>query len=137
MHCLLLALAVLVGAAATASAEVVRFHYMATQTCGYNTTSLKVGPCGATGEYKTWALSPATQAYYCQLKPTHMVTFRHPFTNQNITVPLALPLGTPVLTYQYDTIIYTFTQYTIRVEFLRDGSVDVVYNSGAFRPLQP
>src|ERR1700692_4284480 len=89
---LLLAVPVLAGSVATASAEVVRFHYTATQNCGYSTTSLKVGPGGATGEWKTWALSPAAQPYYSQLKPTHMVTFRHPYTNQNITVPLAFPL---------------------------------------------
>ncbi len=134
---LTLTAAVLAFVAGTAGAEVVRFHYLPGTTCGYSSTSLKVGPGGATGEYKAFLLSPATQPYYCQLKPTHMVTFYHPFTNQNVTVPLALPLGTPRMETLSDTIVYTYTQYTIRVQFLRDGSVDVVYNSGIFRPLQP
>src|SRR5262249_47178736 len=121
----ILAALVLAGVAGTAGAEVVRYHYLPTTTCGYSSTSLKVGPGGATRKYKTFLLSPASQPYYCQLKATHMVTFFHPFTNQNVTVPMALPLGTPRVEILSDTIVYTFTQYTIRVQFLHDGSVDV------------
>jgi hypothetical protein len=132
-----LALAAVLATAAISSAEVVRFHYTPAQLCGYQSTNLKVGMDGSTGEWKSFALSPATQPYYSQLKPTHLVTFRHPYTNQNVTVPLAFPVGTPRVAIQNDAVVYTYTQYTIRVEFLPDGSVDTVYNSGIFRPLQP
>lgn len=132
-----LALLGLSAMAATTSAEVVRFHYTPAQVCGYVSTSLKVGADGSTGQWSSFLLSPRKDAYYCQPKATHMVTFRHPTTNQNVTVPIAFPLGTPQVVIQSTAIVYTFTQYTIRVEFLTDGSVDVVYNSGIFRPLQP
>jgi hypothetical protein len=140
MRCHLIAgaLGVLVVVATTgpARAEVLRFHYSAAQICGNGHTSLKVAPDGATGEYKTWSLSPVTKSYYCPPKATHMVTFRHPHTCQNVTVPLAFPQGTPRLAYQTNAVSFQYTGYVVRVDFLPDGSVDVVYNSGLFRPIE-
>ncbi len=132
-----LVLVTLAAVALPATAAVVRYHYAPTVVAGYPSTSLKVGPDGAPGQWSSSLLSPRTEPYHFQPKATHMVTFRHPFSGQNVAVPLALPPGTPQLTYQPDAVVYTYTQYTIRVVFLRDGSVDVVYNSGLFRPLQP
>ena len=123
--------------ATTAPAEVVRYHYSPTVVSGYSSTSLKVGPNGSTGEWSPSLISPRKEAYYQQPKATHMVTFRHPYSGQDVTVPIAFPQGTPQVTHQYDAIVYNYTQYQIRVQFFRDGSVDVVYNSGIFRPFQP
>ena len=132
------ALSMLALATATpARAEVVRFSYKPGHSCGTAHTALKVGADGATGAWRASLLSPVTQSYYCQLTATHMVTFRHPTSCQNVSVPIAFPQGTPLITYQSTAIVYTYTAYTVRVEFLADGSVDVVYNSGLFRPLQP
>ena len=64
-----------------------------------------------------------------------MVTFRHPFTGRNITVPLRMPDSTPRMEHRDDRIIYNYNDYYIEVRFLQDGSVDVIYNSGLLRPL--
>jgi hypothetical protein len=127
----------LLGTGATGSAEVVRFSYKPAHSCSYGYTSLKVGPDGATGEWSPTLLSVSKKAYYCQPKATHMVTFYHPCTNQTVTVPIAFPLGTPQIAHQTNAIVYSYTSYTIRVEFLGDGSVDVIYNSGLGRPVTP
>lgn len=116
-----------------ANAEVVRFHYSAQDLCG--TTSLKVRPDGATGEWRPWTLGLRRESFYCQPKATHIVTFRHPYSCGNVKVPLALPEGTPRISYERSAVVYTYGFYTVRVEFLRDGGVDVIYNSGLFRPL--
>jgi hypothetical protein len=64
-----------------------------------------------------------------------MVTFRHPFTGRNVTVPLRLPEGPPRLEHRSDRIVYNYGDYIVEARFLTDGSVDVVYNSGLLRPL--
>ena len=124
----------LVGLATFAPADVVRYHYTPAACSAYS--SLKVAPDGAVGELSPTVLGLGKQSYYCQLKPTHMVTYRHPATGQHVTVPIAFPDGTPRMMTQSDAIVYNYGLYTIRVIFLNDGSVDVVYNSGLFRPLQ-
>jgi hypothetical protein len=136
LTCGFLALLMFGSGATTAPAEVVRYHYSPTVVSGYSSTSLKVGPNGSSGEWSPSLIGLRKEAYYQQPNATHMVTFRHPYTGQDITVPIAFPQGTPQVTYQPDTIVYNYTQYQIRVQFLRDGSVDVVYNSGIFRPFQ-
>lgn len=119
--------------AGSASAEVVRFRYTLQDLCGH--TSLKTTANGAKGEWRAWALGIRSEPYYCQMRPTHLVTFRHPYANRNVSVPISFPSGTPTIYHERTAIMYTFGTYTIRAEFLPDGSVDVVYNSGIFRPL--
>jgi hypothetical protein len=70
------------------------------------------------------------------IKPNQMVTFRHPYTGRNVTVPLRLPQGTARMEQRSDRIIYNFGDYTVEARFLPDGSVDVIYNSGLARPLK-
>lgn len=131
----LFATILVVGLASSASGEALRLHYKPDHCAGY--TSLKVAGDGAVGEFSPSALGLMKQSYYCQPKATHMVTYRHPVSCRNVTVPIAFPQGTPRIAYQSDAIVYSYGLYTIRVEFLNDGSVDVLYNSGLFRPLQP
>lgn len=131
----LLAVGLLLLTAQAALADIVRYHYQPQDLCGH--TSLRVAPDGAAGVWRSWALSPRQQPYYCQLRPTHMVTFRHPYTCQNVQVPIALPEGTPRLAYEPYAVVYQYTPYVVRVEFLPDGGVDVIYNSGFLRPLTP
>ncbi len=64
-----------------------------------------------------------------------MVTFRHPYTGRNVTLPLTLPEGTPRLEHLADRIVYNYGEYTVEARFFRDGSVETVYNSGFLRPL--
>jgi hypothetical protein len=66
-------------------------------------------------------------------QPTCRVTFQHPCTGQEVTVPLALPEGTPTIEHVRQRIVYNYGSYTVEVRFVSDGSVDVIYNSGLLR----
>jgi hypothetical protein len=110
-----------------------RFHYLPVDAWG-NTSLQPAGPGGAAGEYATWfglVRQPCNQ----QPRPNHLVTFRHPYTGRNVTVPLTLPEGTPRLEYRTDRVIYNYGSYTVEARFLPDGGVAVIYNSGLFRGL--
>jgi hypothetical protein len=114
----------------TASAAQVRFHYAPSDLCG--NTALKPGGCGSTGERVAW-FGAYRAAYNCQPRATHVVTFFHPFTHQNVSVPLAFPEGTPRIEYRGNRIIYNYGSYTVEAHFFPDGSVDAVYNTGFLR----
>jgi hypothetical protein len=114
-----------------AAAVQIRYHYAPADLCG--TTALKPsGHCGSTGERVAW-FGLVREPYQCDVRPTHMVTFVHPYTGRNVTVPLAFPLGTPRIEYRGDRVIYNYGSYTVEAHFLRDGSVETVYNTGIFR----
>jgi hypothetical protein len=116
-----------------ARADVVRYHFTPADCSGY--TALRPGPNGAVGEWQLWRGSPERRAYYCPKRPTHLVTFRHPYTGQNVTVPLALPEGIPQIEHVRGRIVFNYgVGYTVEARFLPDGSVDIAYNSGLFRP---
>ncbi len=132
-HRILLALGLVFAFAGIAKADVVRFRYSPSDLCGH--TALKPDPCGGVGEWRPWLFGVRRSSYYCRPNPTHLVTFLHPHTNRHVKVPLALPGGTPQTFTTTEAITFTYTSYSVRVEFRRDGSVDVVYNSGIFRPL--
>ncbi len=113
-------------------AEMVRFCYVPVDACG-TMQQMPCGPDGATGElFQGFGLR--RQAYPQALRPTHLVTFRHP-NGRNVTVPLTLPDGTPRMETRADRIVYNYGSYVVEVRFFADGSVDVVYNSGFLRPL--
>ena len=69
------------------------------------------------------------------MRPNYLVTFRHAYTGQLITVPVAFPEGTPRLEYRRNRIVYNYGSYTVEAVFNPDGSMDMVYNSGFLRPL--
>jgi hypothetical protein len=66
-------------------------------------------------------------------RPGCFHTFRHPCTGQPVTVPLALPEGTPRIEHRFRRIIYNYGSYTVEVAFVPDGTVDVIYNAGPGR----
>jgi hypothetical protein len=66
-------------------------------------------------------------------RPAYFITYRHPFTGQCVTVPVALPEGTPRIEHRGCRIIYNYGSYTVEVAFVPDGTVDVIYNSGPGR----
>lgn len=125
------AVLVLLCAAAPLSAAQLRFHYVSVDAQG--NTTLKPGAAGV-GEQVTW-LGMARDGTNRQPRPTHLVTFRHPYTGREVTVPLALPEGTPRMEYRRTRIVYNYGSYTVEAQFFPDGSVDVVYNSGLLRGL--
>ncbi len=114
-----------------AAAAEVRFHYAPVDACG-NTTLKPSGACGGVGERLRW-LGAVREPYNNQPRPTHLATYRHPYTCRNITVPLAFPEGTPRIEYVWNHIVYNYGSYTVAAHFLPDGSVDVVYNHGFLR----
>lgn len=115
------------------TAEQVRFRYLPTSPDG--STSLYRGSDGAPGVRRSW-YGGAASAYPQEVRATHMVTFRHPYTGQNVSVPITFPDGTPRIEYAGDRIIYNYGAYTVTSRFLSDGTVEVIYNSGLFRPLR-
>jgi len=66
-------------------------------------------------------------------RPTARVTYRHPFTGQPVTVPLALFDSTPRIEYHTYRVVYDYGSETVSVRFLPNGSVDVIYDSGFLR----
>jgi hypothetical protein len=120
-------------AADRSQAAVARFHYVPADDQG-NTTLQPIGPCGSPGEYVIW-FGAVRKPYTCMPRPNRMVTLCHPHTGRNITVPIALPAGTPIIQHKPNWLIYDYGTYTVSVQFFPDGSVDVVYNSGLFREL--
>lgn len=114
-------------------AEMARFRYIPVDACG-KTAQVPIGPGGALGELSTgFGLRP--EPFPRLLRPTHMVTFRHAYLGSNVTLPLALPEGTPRIEHRGDAIVYNYGSYTVRVQFYQDGSMDVMYNSGFLRRL--
>jgi hypothetical protein len=128
------AIVMLLGLAPSwAAAEQVRYHFVPADACGAM-TQVPAGPEGTIGELKR-GLGVLALPYPYAVRPNQMVTFRHPYTGRNVTVPLRLPDGPPRLEHRSDRIVYNYGDYTVETRFLRDGSVDVVYNSGLLRPL--
>ncbi len=121
-------------AASLASAESVRLRFVPVDACGA-TGQVPIGPDGALGELKR-GLAGRTFPYAQVVRPTQMVTFRHPFTGRNITVPVRLPTDIPRMEHLRDRIIYNYGDHVVEARFLPDGGVDVVYNSGLLRPLR-
>lgn len=117
-----------------AAAEQVRFRFVPSSQPGV-LVQVPAGPGGALGERRATALS-APQPYNAAVRPNQMVTFRHPFTGGNVTVPLRLPDSTPLIQHRPDRVIFNYGSYAVEARFLRDGSVEVVYNSGFLRPIR-
>jgi hypothetical protein len=125
----------LLGAAPSwAAAEQMRYHFVPADACG-KMTQVPAGPEGTLGELKR-GLGIVPLPYSYAVRPNQMVTFRHPLSGRNVTVPLRLPEGPPRLEHRADRIVYNYGDYTVDARFLPDGSVDVVYNSGLLRPLR-
>lgn len=128
----LLTAALLLGTAGPGAAGQVRFRYVPVDARG-NTTLAPPAPGAGPGERVRW-FGAVRQPYDRQPRPTHLVTFRHPFTNRDVTVPLSFPEGTPRLEYRPDRVIYNYGSYTVEAQFFPDGAVDVVYDGGLLRP---
>jgi hypothetical protein len=129
-----LALALIFAALpAWAAAEQLRYRYAPQNACG-TMTQVPVGPEGAMGELKR-GFGVRTFPYPGVVRPNQIVTFRHPYTGRNATVPMRLPPGTPRMETRPDRIVYNYNDYTVEARFNPDGTVDVVYNSGFLRPL--
>lgn len=114
-------------------ADSVRYRFMPTGPDGA-LVQVPAGPDGALGELRT-GLSAAPKPFAKNYPPNRLVTFRHPYTSRNVTVPMTLPDNTPRIEHIRDRIRFGYTTYYIDVRFLPDGGVDVVYNSGLLRTL--
>jgi hypothetical protein len=126
---LVLLASLMLGPAPAAWADRVRFHFAAAPTA----PAAALQPAGP-GQRISLFGTPL-EPYTGHLRATYLVTFRHFSTGQLVTVPLALPEGTPHIAYVGNRIVYGYTSYTVDVVFLSDGSVDVIYDSGFLRPL--
>lgn len=126
------ATALVLAASGRAGAERAVFHFAPTGPGG----ALQLVPAadGIAGE-RTGSFGKLRGSICEPPRPTCNVTFKHPHTGQEVTVPLALPDSTPIIEHAWGRIVYDYGSYTVTVRFLADGGVDVVYNSGLLRPL--
>ncbi len=123
---LLAGAALALGLASPAHAERVRFHYAPTQVSAKN-PAVQTGPA-VTGERVS--LFGGTEPYTCQLRPNTVVTFRHYYTGQMVSVPLRLPPDIPLVQHRANRTIFNYGSYSVEIVFTNDGGVDVVYNTG-------
>jgi len=114
-----------------AAAAQVRFHYVPVDACG-NSALQPSGPVAGVGERIRW-FGIIREPYANQPRPTHMVTFRQPYSARTISVPMAFPEGTPRVANLRDRVVYSYGSYTVEARFLPDGSVDVIYDAGFLR----
>jgi hypothetical protein len=114
-------------------ADSVRFRFVPTGPQGA-LVQVPAGPDGALGELRA-GLSTTPRPFPRNYRPNRLVTFRHPYTSRNVTLPMMLPDNTPRIEHIRDRIRFGYTSYFIDVRFLPDGGVDVVYNSGFLRTL--
>jgi hypothetical protein len=131
----LIAFVTSLAAPTLAGAEAVRFRFVPGHAEG-TVSQVPVGPEGAIGEWVA-ALGTAPKPYQGTFPPNRMVTFRHPYTSRNVTIPLKLPDNTPRIEHLFNRIRFNYGSYYVEARFLPDGAVDVVYNSGPLRPLPP
>jgi hypothetical protein len=120
----------LFGAETSAAAEV-RFHYVPVDTAG--NSRLEPAAPGPGAGILGRRLGLARDIYAGQPRPTHLVTYRHPYSGHTIVVPISFPVGTPRIEHVGTRLIYNYGSYTITVWFLSDGSVDLIYNTGLLR----
>ena len=60
--------------------------------------------------------------------PNNWLNFRHPYTHAYVSVPVALPNGTPKVEHRSDRLIYDYGFVAVVIHFVRDGSVNVSYD---------
>ena len=124
----------LLGDARRADAEMVCFRYVPIDACG-TMQQVPCGPDGVLGElYRGFGMR--VYLYQQAFRPNQIVTFLHPATGRNATIPLTLPEGTPRYDTRPDRIVYNYGSYVVEVRFFNDGAIEVRYNSGFLRPLQ-
>lgn len=115
--------------AGSAPAGWVRYHYVPVDARG----TARLQPIGAgAGERMRW-LGAVREPAGDPPRATHVVTYRHPHSGQNIAVPIAFPDGTPQIERVRQRLIYNYGSDTIELRFQADGSVDLIYSSGLFR----
>jgi hypothetical protein len=124
-----LALAALLVGAGLADAAVARYHYVPN---GPNRAMTYTPSAPDSGEW--WSIL-GSRPDANPPRPTVMMTYSHPVSGMTVAVPLALPPGTPTIYHRSNRIIYNYSGYTVQVQFLPDGSIDVIYNSGFLRGL--
>jgi hypothetical protein len=126
----LAAAVVILAAAGSAEAARLRYHYGPADDHG--TMILRPVNGGFPGERLTLMLR--WEPYNCPPpRATRLVTFCHSCTKRNIIIPLGLPLDTPIMEYRANRTIYNYGTHTVEIHFLADGTVDVIFTSGAFR----
>jgi hypothetical protein len=122
-------LPLLLGLTGPAAAAFLRVHYV---PAGGDGCQLQPAGVERIGEH----LSRRGLPFDASLPPPNCTKrFRHPFTGQIVEVPLALPEGTPRIEHVWKSIVFNYGSYAVRVRFLPDGSVDVLYSSGLLAPL--
>lgn len=119
-----------IATAPPAHAERVRYHYVPDAR---GTMTLKAcGPNGAAGDAVSWFGTTRTPINVVPRVNTQL-TFRQPYTGQSVTVPVYLPHWVPRIAYTRHWVTYQYSNFTVEIHFLPDGSVDVEYVTGFLR----
>ena len=108
---------------------------MPIDACG-RTQQVPVGPDGAIGE-KITGIGLIPKPFRENFRPTHMVTFRHPYTGRNVTVShdlapgKAAPPGDSARPHHLP-----LRRVPDRGAFLRDAQIETFYNAGFLRQVK-
>jgi hypothetical protein len=117
----------------TSAAEAARLVYhFSPSDCTPGTSLKPAPPCCTAVERVSW-FGSVRQPDAPARRPTHLVTFQHPYLGRAVSLPLCLPDSTPRMEYRPNRVTYNYGSYAVEVLFLPDGSADVIYNSGFFR----
>ena len=108
-----------------ARAEDVHYHYV--RPNGSSFVAFSPRPSYAFIRGRLYPLPPVPQPE--PPPPNTWLQFRHPYTHSYVTVPVNLPNGIPRIENRGDRIIYNYPGYSVVIHFVRDGSVDVGYQS--------
>jgi hypothetical protein len=125
-----LTLTALLLAAGNAKAARIRYHFTPVDANG--TTTLRPGDVSG---YEPRMAILGIQWPMPGPPPgvTFLMTYWHPLSSRRITVPVTLPEGTPTVQHGRDWVMYNYGSYSVRIRFLPDGSVDVLYDNGLLR----
>ena len=109
-----------------AKAQDIHYHYV--RANGSNLTFFSPRPSYVFSRNRVYVYPPVPQAE--PPPPNTWLEFRHPFTHSYLTVPVNLPNGSiPRIENRADRVIYNYPGYSVVIHFVRDGSVDVSYQS--------
>jgi hypothetical protein len=106
-------------------AEDIHYHYV--RPSGSSVAVFSPRPSYAFIRGRLYTLPPVPQPD--PPPPNTWLQFRHPYTHSYVTVAVNLPNGIPQIENRGDRVIYKYPGYSVVIHFVRDGSVDVTYQS--------
>jgi hypothetical protein len=120
-----LAASLLVAWAGAASGQ--EIHYQYVRLKGNNVMPLPAQPSYVYIRGRVYYFSPPPQPV--PPAPNTWLEFLHPYSHAYVVVPVNLPNAIPQIENRDDRVVYKYGGYSVVIQFVRDGSVNVTYQS--------